>query len=210
MPLLKGALHVHTTLSDGKLTPEEAAAVYKRLGFDFIAITDHDYLIRPGAIEALPAEHAGVLILPGVELTVYERGYVHLNRIRGATEVLHVFNHRRYNLPLDGLIALVAAVARRHPIDAVEITGRGFYTGVRRPAHPYPKVASDDSHHAGPAAARGSGSTATATPTPSSAPSKPGGRFQGLPDTGGDDEPDSLCVLGDRRCRARLLVRGRR
>ena len=37
----KVGLHIHTTESDGKVTPEEAAAIYRSAGFDAIAITDH-------------------------------------------------------------------------------------------------------------------------------------------------------------------------
>ena len=37
----KVGLHIHTTLSDGLLTPEEVAIRYKNAGFDAIAITDH-------------------------------------------------------------------------------------------------------------------------------------------------------------------------
>ena len=37
----KVGLHTHTTRSDGKFTPESAAAVYKAAGYDAIAITDH-------------------------------------------------------------------------------------------------------------------------------------------------------------------------
>jgi len=37
----KIGLHIHTTNSDGKKTPEEAAEIYKNAGFDAIAITDH-------------------------------------------------------------------------------------------------------------------------------------------------------------------------
>lgn len=37
----KVGLHIHTTNSDGKKTPEEAAEIYKKAGFDAIAITDH-------------------------------------------------------------------------------------------------------------------------------------------------------------------------
>ena len=38
----RGALHVHTTCSDGKLSPLESCRRYRRLGFDFVFITDHD------------------------------------------------------------------------------------------------------------------------------------------------------------------------
>lgn len=38
---LKACLHLHTTLSDGQKTPEEAIALYEKAGYDIIAITDH-------------------------------------------------------------------------------------------------------------------------------------------------------------------------
>lgn len=38
---VKLGLHTHTTLSDGRATPEEAAKIYLDEGYDAIAITDH-------------------------------------------------------------------------------------------------------------------------------------------------------------------------
>lgn len=38
---MKINFHQHTTLSDGKKTPEEAAAHYKAAGYDAVAFTDH-------------------------------------------------------------------------------------------------------------------------------------------------------------------------
>ncbi len=40
---LKGNIHSHTTFSDGILTPEQMKAAYKEHGYDFLAITDHDF-----------------------------------------------------------------------------------------------------------------------------------------------------------------------
>ena len=40
-PLLKGALHCHTTRSDGKGTPQEVIRLHKQQGYDFMALTDH-------------------------------------------------------------------------------------------------------------------------------------------------------------------------
>ena len=37
----KVGLHTHTTRSDGQVTPEESAAIYKAAGYDAIAFTDH-------------------------------------------------------------------------------------------------------------------------------------------------------------------------
>ena len=40
----KGSLHVHSTASDGKLTPDEVIAWYRSRGYHFLALTDHDVL----------------------------------------------------------------------------------------------------------------------------------------------------------------------
>ncbi|MGI6316381.1 MAG: PHP domain-containing protein [Christensenellales bacterium] len=39
--LYKGNLHLHTTKSDGRLSPEETLERYKRNGYTFCAVTDH-------------------------------------------------------------------------------------------------------------------------------------------------------------------------
>jgi DNA polymerase (family 10) len=38
---LRGDLHMHTTLSDGRNTIEEMVATARELGYEYIAITDH-------------------------------------------------------------------------------------------------------------------------------------------------------------------------
>lgn len=37
----KGNIHTHSTLSDGRLTPEEVVTEYASRGYDFISVTDH-------------------------------------------------------------------------------------------------------------------------------------------------------------------------
>ena len=41
----KANLHCHTTISDGKMTPEEIKAEYASSGYSVVAFTDHDVLI---------------------------------------------------------------------------------------------------------------------------------------------------------------------
>ena len=38
----KANLHSHTTLSDGKRSPEELVSEYKKRGYSVLAITDHE------------------------------------------------------------------------------------------------------------------------------------------------------------------------
>ena len=146
--LLKGGLHIHTTCSDGRLTPQEAADAYREQGFDFIAFTDHDYLSKPETEEIYEKVKSDMLLFPGVELTVFVKGYVHVNRILGEKEVLHIFNHLAdYNLSLEQMLDRIRACAGMVPLDAVEVTSKGFRCKEWEiPEIPYPKVASDDSH----------------------------------------------------------------
>ena len=145
---LKGALHVHTTCSDGTLTIDQAVRAYARLGFDFIALTDHDYLVRGGCYERVGQLDTELIVFTGLELTVFEKGYLHINRIDGDRETLHVFNHpAELDLPVPKAVERIAAVARQLPIDAVEITTKGFRTPEYEiDAIPFPKVATDDAH----------------------------------------------------------------
>lgn len=43
---LKGALHTHTSESDGIQTPADVARAYRELGFHFVVFTDHDKVTR--------------------------------------------------------------------------------------------------------------------------------------------------------------------
>lgn len=49
----KVGLHLHTTLSDGRCTPKEAAAIYKDADFDAVAFTDHWVYGEGGEIDGL-------------------------------------------------------------------------------------------------------------------------------------------------------------
>jgi hypothetical protein len=148
--MLKGQLHTHTTFSDGTLTPQQLADVYTGLGFDFIAITDHDHLLKPSYMDMIQKIKSSLTIFNGIELTVHcSKGYVHVNRIEGEREVLHVFNHPAdYDLSLRDTISMIAEVSALYPLDAIEVTNHGFYTPQFDTAtFPYIKVAADDCHN---------------------------------------------------------------
>ena len=145
---LKGGLHIHTTCSDGELSIEEVIRVYSGLGFDFIALTDHDFLLQPDCYKSITKINTNLIIFKGVELTVFEKGYVHVNKIEGDNEVLHIFNHpSELDLPMEKVIDRISSVAERLPIDAVEVTSKGFRTPEYETDDiAFPKVATDDSH----------------------------------------------------------------
>jgi hypothetical protein len=148
--ILRGQLHTHTTLSDGALTPQEVADVYASLGFDFLAFTDHDHLMKPADLQLIRQVKSHMVLFSGIELTVRcNKGYVHVNRIDGDHDVLHIFNHPAdYGLTLKITMDCMEEVAGCYALDAVECTNHGFYTPqFDIDAIPYRKVAADDSHN---------------------------------------------------------------
>lgn len=48
----KANLHAHTTESDGKLSPAQKAAHYRRMGYQVLAITDHEKVVPCGDYQA--------------------------------------------------------------------------------------------------------------------------------------------------------------
>lgn len=61
-------LHIHTTASDGSLTPMQVVQLARKKGFSLIAVTDHDTM--GGVAEALEAgKKYNVDVVPGVEIS---------------------------------------------------------------------------------------------------------------------------------------------
>lgn len=73
---IKLGLHTHTTLSDGRATPEEAARIYAEEGYDAIAITDHWHYGEECEIE-------GLRILSGCEYNIGGHDGAHVIHIVG-------------------------------------------------------------------------------------------------------------------------------
>jgi hypothetical protein len=148
--LLRGCLHTHTTNSDGALTPQEVADAYRDRGYDFIAFTDHDYFRKPRDNHLYEQVKSEMVLFTGIELTLFIKGYVHISRIHGERENLHILNHLgEYNLALPQMLDRIKSAAEMLPLDTVEITNRGFRCREYEiPEIPYPKLAADDSHDA--------------------------------------------------------------
>jgi predicted metal-dependent phosphoesterase TrpH len=94
-------LHIHTTASDGLLTPAEVVRVALEKGLSAIAITDHD--TTDGLDEAVAAARGHELeVIPGIELSaeqgsreVHILGYYVNHRDRDLQEKLEVLGRAR-------------------------------------------------------------------------------------------------------------------
>lgn len=71
----KGQLHAHTTNSDGTQSPADVMKAYRKAGYDFVAITDHNHITPDPGVP-------GILFIPGVE---NDHTCLHENRINATT-----------------------------------------------------------------------------------------------------------------------------
>ena len=166
----KLGLHLHTTLSDGRKTPEEVAREYKDGGYDAIALTDHWVYGEGGNIE-------GLHIIPGCEYNLGGN-----DTIEGVMHVVSLFTRSNPNVEKDaapqevvdainreGGIAVLAhpAWSLNPPSDLLELEGvvateiynavsdagqslrpySDYYVDICANAGVYPKIlATDDAH----------------------------------------------------------------
>ena len=148
MPRLRGNLHAHTLFSDGVKSPAELIAAYETLGYDFLAITDHDDWVGDEYWRALGRLSPRLLLFQGVEIS-YQPFPQHVGRVIGDRETLHVLNHpARYRLSVrDTLTRIRRITAQGINLDAIEITDTGLYRPVYDSSEiPLAKIATDDAH----------------------------------------------------------------
>lgn len=148
MPLLKGNLHAHTTFSDGRWPVETVLDRYRDLGYDFVAVTDHDTWVDDDYWFRIPAGDDRMLVLPGIEID-YMPLSQHVGKVTGDREILYILNHpSRYRLSVDDVLRRIDAIRSAGLlIEALEVTDAGVYQPRYDVSQiPVPKVATDDSH----------------------------------------------------------------
>jgi len=110
---IRGDLQMHTTATDGKNSIAEMAAAAKKLGYEYIALTDHSQAVKVagGLNEKELARHLkeidrvreavdGIAILRGVEVDILADGSLDLkDEILRECDVVVASVHYRFNLP---------------------------------------------------------------------------------------------------------------
>jgi hypothetical protein len=65
----KGNLHAHTLNSDGDSTPDDVVRWYREHGYNFVTLTDHNYLTSVDGLNALHGADGRFLVIKGEEVT---------------------------------------------------------------------------------------------------------------------------------------------
>jgi hypothetical protein len=76
----KGNTHTHTLNSDGDSTPDDVVRWYREHGYQFLVLTDHNFLTETEALNALHGAGEKFLVIKGEEVTSqFEGKPLHVN-----------------------------------------------------------------------------------------------------------------------------------
>ncbi|MBK7832354.1 MAG: PHP domain-containing protein [Gemmatimonadetes bacterium] len=76
----KGNTHTHTLNSDGDSSPDDVARWYREHGYQFLVLSDHNFITAPDALNALLGADERFLLIPGEEVTDRVQGKpLHIN-----------------------------------------------------------------------------------------------------------------------------------
>ena len=95
----RGNLHMHTTVSDGRLDPISAREEYRKAGYDFIAVTDHWQMS-----ENVPSKDGSMLELSGVEYDTGDMVHTKVFHILGIGMNRPAFETKDHNIPPQKII----------------------------------------------------------------------------------------------------------
>ena len=128
-------LHVHTTYSDGLLTPKQVVDLAMIKGIDGIAITDHDTILGIEPAVRYSEEIENIFVIPGIELgSVYKDEEVHILGYfidYKSLEIIDMTNKLRMDRVSRGLkiIEKVNSIGMELDIAEVKALGKGNYIG---------------------------------------------------------------------------------
>lgn len=103
----RGNTHTHSLNSDGDSTPEDIARWYREHGYNFVVLTDHEFITPVEGLNAVIGAEGKFLVMNGQEVTGrFENIPVHANGLG----LMTVVRPRTGTSPLDVLQKDVAAI----------------------------------------------------------------------------------------------------
>ena len=85
---LKGNTHTHTLNSDGDSAPDEVVKWYRENGYNFLFITDHEYITNVSPLNHLFGKPETFIVISGQEVTdIFDKKPLHINGL-GLTKVI--------------------------------------------------------------------------------------------------------------------------
>lgn len=76
----KGNTHTHTLNSDGDSTPDEVVRWYREHKYNFLVLSDHNFLTNVSGLNSMLGAEGKFLLIPGEEITDrFQEKHIHIN-----------------------------------------------------------------------------------------------------------------------------------
>jgi DNA polymerase (family 10) len=136
---LRGDLHMHTNVTDGRASLDEMVEAAKKRGYEYIAITDHSKRVTMAkgldarrlrqhwkAVDKLAKKISGITLLKGVEMDILEDGSLDLpNDVLREADWVVASIHYGQNQPREKITARLLGAIRNPHVHAIgHPTGR--------------------------------------------------------------------------------------
>jgi len=136
---IKGDLHMHSNYTDGSVSIKEMAEAAKKLGYEYIAITDHSksttvaggldekkLLKQIDEIDALNKKIRGIKVLKGIEVDILKDGSLDLsNDILKKLDIVIASVHSHFSLPQEEMTARIIKAMQNKYVNIIgHPTGR--------------------------------------------------------------------------------------
>ncbi len=136
---IRGDLQMHSKWSDGGNTIEEMAKYAKKLGYEYIAITDHSKAVRVAGgmdekevlkqikeIDKINSKLKGIKILKGIEVDILADGSLDLpDRVLKELDVVIAAVHSRFKMPRNEMTKRIIAAFKNKYVNLLSHpTGR--------------------------------------------------------------------------------------
>ncbi len=125
----KGNLHTHTLNSDGDSSPLDVATWYRENGYQFLVLSDHNYLTEVDELNRIIGAKDKFLLIPGEEVS---------DRFEGRPVHLNAYGLRELVRPAGGA-SLVETIAR----NVAAIVEKGALPAVNHPNFRWAMTAKD-------------------------------------------------------------------
>lgn len=136
---IKGDLHMHTTWSDGAHSIEEMVEACRKLGYQYMAITDHSKFLKVAnglteerllrqkeEIHKLNEKYKDITILSGVEMDILPDGTLDYdNELLEGMDIVIASIHSGFSQPMDKIMDRLTNALRNKHVDIIaHPTGR--------------------------------------------------------------------------------------
>jgi len=136
---IRGDLHVHTDATDGKMSLEEMAEAARKMGYEYMAVTDHSKRVTVAGgldvkevreqmekIDRLNEDYDDFRLLKGIEVDILEDGSLDLpDELLKELDLCICAVHYKFNLPRDKQTErIVRAMENRYFTILAHPTGR--------------------------------------------------------------------------------------